>query len=175
MTTSSRHVIGSFRDEHDLIGAVRAARAAGLTIDDAYTPYAVHGLEAEMGLRPSRLPWVCFLLGALGTGLCLFFEYWTSALDWPINVGGKPFDSLPAFFPIAFEMAILFGGLGVVIAMFIRNRMWPGKVARLAAPGTTDDRFALSIRLTDAAYGADDVRELLAPYGLASWEEEVIQ
>lgn len=173
MTATTRYLIGSFTNEHDLIGAVRAARAAGLTIADAYTPYAVHGIETAMGLRPSRLTWVCFLLGALGASLCLFFEYWSSWLNWPINVGGKPWDSLPAFIPITFEMAILFGGLGVVLAMLIRNRMWPGKEARLPAPGVTNDRFALSIRLTDASYGADDVRALLAPYGLETWQEEV--
>ena len=125
------------------------------------------------GLRPSRLTWVCFILGAIGAGLCVFFEYWTSWLDWPINVGGKPFDSLPAFVPITFEMGVLFAGMGVVLTMFIRNRMWPGKEAHLPAPGVTDDRFALKIRLTDASYGADDVRALLTPYGLDGWQEEV--
>ncbi len=173
MSTTPRYLTASFRDEHDLIGAVRATRAAGLTIEDAYTPYAVHGIEAAMGLRPSRLTWVCFLLGALGAGLTLTFEYWTSALDWPINVGGKPFDSLPAFIPIAFEMAVLFGGLGVVIAMLVRNRLYPGKHAAPPAPRVTDDRFALRIRLTDAAYGADDVKDLLTPYGLDDWQESI--
>lgn len=173
MTTAPRYVIGSFAHEDDLMGAVGAARDAGIRIEDAYTPYAVHGLESAIGLRPSRLTWVCFLLGALGVGLTLLFEYWTSAFDWPINVGGKPHDSLPAFFPIAFEMAVLFGGLGVVIAMLVRNGLRPGKRARLPAPRVTDDRFALVLQLTDASRSADDIRTLLEPYGLEDWQERI--
>jgi len=168
-----RYVLGSFMDEHDLLAVVTDLREDGLAIDDVYTPYAVHGLDRAMGLRPSRLTWVCFLCAAIGALLVLFFEYWTSAIDWPINVGGKPFDSLPAFVPIMFEAAVLCGGLGAVGALFLRCGLRPGKAAALPAPGVTDDRFVVVVRLEDAAHSAADVRSMMARHHLGDFEERV--
>jgi len=171
--TTTRFVLARFGHEADLMAAVGAARAAGLALEDAYTPYAVHGIERAMGLRPSRLTWVCFLAGLAGAGLMLLFEYWTSAIDWPINVAGKPFDSLPAFIPITFEAAVLCAGLGSVLALFLRCRLWPGKKPYLPAAGVTDDQFVLVVRLVDAAHDAEDVRRLLEPHGLRGCAERI--
>ena len=113
--TTRRYILGTFADEHDVLEAVTDARRSGLAIDDVYTPYAVHGLDRAMGLRASRLTWVCFIGGTLGFALILYFMYWTSAIDWQLNVGGKPLDSLPAFIPIAFECGMLGGALGAVV------------------------------------------------------------
>ena len=123
--TTHRYLLGTFSNENDVLHAVTEARRSGLDVDDVYTPYAVHGLDRAMGLRPSRLTWVCFLGGFLGVALMLYFEFWTSAQDWPLNVGGKPYNSLPAVIPIAFEATVLFAGMSVVIALFIRCRLWP--------------------------------------------------
>jgi len=154
-------VTATFAREQDLLAATRAAREAGLRIVDAHTPYAVHGLDAAMGLRPSRLTWVCFLAGATGLALALLFQYWTSATDWPINVGGKPFDSLPAFIPVAFEVTVLFAGLGAVAALLLRCGLRPGRTAILPAPGVTDDRFALIVASHGAAHAPDEIEALL--------------
>lgn len=171
--TTTRYVLASYADEHGLLGAVRAARGAGLRIVDVYTPYAVHGLDRAMGLRPSRLTWVCFGCGALGAGLMLWFQFWTSAQDWPINVGGKPFDSLPAFIPITFELTVLLGGLGVVAALFLRCGLWPGKRARMPMPRVTDDRLVLVVALEGAGQSAEDARALLQRHDPVEIEEHV--
>jgi hypothetical protein len=118
-----------------------------------------------MGLAPSRLPWVCFALGLFGAAFKVWFEYWTSAVDWPINVGGKPWDSLPAFVPITFEVMVLFAGLSTVFAFFLISRLYPGKKAVISDIGTTDDRFALVLEECDAAFDPDEVRALLLSYG----------
>ena len=177
MTTHSvitpRYVIARFGHEDDLVAAIRQTRAAGLEIQDAYTPYAVHGIERAMGLRPSRLTWVCFLCGLAGVGLMLYFEFWSSAVDWAINVAGKPFDSLPAFVPIAFEAAVLCAGLGSVLALFLRCGLYPGKKPDLPAPGITDDQFALVVRLRDASFGFEDVKRLLASHGMTDCDERI--
>ena len=120
-------MIAVFDNETDLLAATRAAREAGCEIVDVYTPYAVHGLDEAMGLRPSRLGWVCFLCGAAGAALAVWAQFWTSAVDWPLNVGGKPFNSLPAFVPVIFEVCVLLAGLGVVGALLLRCRLWPGR------------------------------------------------
>jgi hypothetical protein len=140
----------TFSDEAGLLAAVRAARAAGIAIDDAYTPYAVHGLDEAMGLRRSRLTWVCFFAGAAGAIFALAFQLWTSSVDWALNVGGKPFDSYPAFIPITFELTVLSAALTSAGAFLFRSRLLPGRPAR-PLPRVTDDRFALVVADGEAA------------------------
>ena len=164
-------VIGTFTTGDDLVAAVRSARAAGLTVVDAYTPYAVHGLDKAMGLPPSRLSVVCLVAGLTGAVLKLWFEWWTAVVDWPLNVGGKPDNSLPAFVPITFEVMVLFAGVATVAALFAVARLWPGRRAHLPASGVTDDRFALVIAETSAEASAARVRALLERHGAIAVSE----
>jgi hypothetical protein len=139
-----RHVfVGSFATEKEILEATRGARERGLRIVDVYTPYAVHGLDKAMGLSPSRLSWVCFALGLFGVFCAFGMQYWTMAIDWPINVGGKPWNSWPAYVPVAFECMVLCAGLGVVLAFFFRCRLYPGKEPKPIFQSATDDRFVL--------------------------------
>lgn len=147
-----RYLLGVFTTEEDILGVTREARERGHTIVDVYAPYAVHGLEKAMGLRPTRLPVITLLLGLLGATLKIWFEFWTSAIDWPINVGGKPWNSWPAFFPVTFEVMVLFAGLGTVAALMIGRRLLPGRKAHCPVPGVTDDRFALVLEERDAGF-----------------------
>ena len=155
-------IVAEFDDEDRLLHAVATTRENGFEIVDVYTPYAVHGLDKAMGLRASRLTWICFVCGAIGLALSLYFEYWTSAIDWPINVGGKPFDSLPAFIPIAFECGMLGGALGAVIG-FLRESRLPRhhhplfRVERFER--ASNDKFYVSVAADDPRFG--DATELL--------------
>jgi hypothetical protein len=144
-------VAGSFATEEAILGAARAARQRGLRIADAYTPYPVHGLDKAMGLPPSRLPWACFVFGLIGATFALSSQWWAMARSWPLNVGGKPWNSLPAFIPVTFEVMVLLGGLGVVLTLFLRCRLFPGKEASPLFSGTTDDRFVLVLEQPDDA------------------------
>jgi len=166
-------MIGIFDDEGDILRASRAARERGYSILDVYAPYAVHGLDKAMGLEPSRLPWVCFLLGLSGAAAKVWFEYWTSATDWPINVGGKPWNSLPAFVPITFEVMVLFAGISTVLAFFMVSRLFPGRPARALYEGVTNDRFALVLEETDAAFDVDRVERFLREHRATHVEERV--
>ena len=136
--------IATFDDADHLVAATRTARAAGLTIVDAYTPYAVHGLDEAMGLARSRLTWVCFAGGLFGGSVALSFQLWTSAASWPLNVGGKPFASIPAFLPVTFELTVLAAALVSAGTFFVRSRLFPGKRV-VAVPRVTDDVFALVV------------------------------
>jgi hypothetical protein len=170
---SRRIVLGVFEREEDILGATREARARGLRVIDTYTPYAVHGLDKAMGLGPSRLPWVCFALGLLGAGLKVWFEFWTTAVDWPLNVGGKPWNSLPAFVPVTFEVMVLFAGVSTVLAFFFLARLRPGKKVRLIYPGVTDDRFVLVLEETDAAFDLAKVKRMLDDFHAVASEERL--
>ncbi|HEU0140246.1 MAG: DUF3341 domain-containing protein [Bryobacteraceae bacterium] len=170
-----RVLIGIFDDEEDVLGATRAVREQGLKIVDVYAPYAVHGLDKAMGLQPSRLPWVCFLLGLFGAAAKVWFEYWTTAYNWPVNVGGKPWDSLPAFVPITFEVMVLFAGLSTVFAFFLVSRLRPGRKVKPVHPRVTDDRFAVVIEETDALFDPVRVQEALEKFNVVHVEERELE
>ncbi len=155
-------LIGLYSSEDALLGATREAREKGYAIHDAYTPYAVHGLDQAMGLRPTRLGWVCFGLGSAGLTLALFFQSWTFVSDWPLNVGGKDPWALPALLPVTFEVTVLFAAIGTVLALFLRTGLLPGKRPKVSVPETSDDRFALALVVPESA--GDPVRAHLAAH-----------
>jgi hypothetical protein len=170
---SRRLHVSVYAREEDIIGATNAAREKGLVIADVYTPYAVHGLDRAMGLRPSRLPWVCFVLGLLGAALILFFQVWASAIDWPINVGGKPWNSIPAFVPAAFEVTVLMGGLGTVIAFIVMAGLRPWRDASVVDPRVTDDHFALVLVGEGTPFDRAAVESMLSRFHPVKIEEKV--
>ncbi|MGI9517387.1 MAG: DUF3341 domain-containing protein [Pirellulaceae bacterium] len=168
---SRRVFVGIFETEEDILGMAEASRKRGLKIIDIFAPYAVHGLDRAAGFRPSRLPIICFFLGLLGAALKVWFEFWTTAVSWPINVGGKPWNSWPAFIPITFEVMVLFAGIGTVIAFLIASRLYPGKQAKLAYPGVTDDRFAILLEEQDATFDVEEVTRLCRHFNATHVEE----
>lgn len=143
---SSRLMAFVFADEKDVLDAVRRLRQEGLVIDDVQTPYAVHGLDLAAGLRRTRLGWVCAIAGLSAAAAMLGFQTWVSAVSWPINVGGKPFASTPAFVPVMFEVGVLTAGLTTVLAFLVISRLYPGKRASLTHPSVTDDRFVVVVQ-----------------------------
>jgi len=168
-----RVLVGDFATEEDLLGAARAAREHGFRIADAYTPYAVHGLDRAMGLRPSRLPWACLAFGLIGAASALSSQFWAMTTSWPMNVGGKPWNSLPAYVPVTFEVMVLLAGLGVVLALFVRCRLFPGKEAAPLFRGVTDDRFVLVLDRPEDAGDAHAARQLFHEFHavrVAEWE-----
>jgi hypothetical protein len=167
----SRFVVGSFEREEDLLQAARAVQANGWRVRDAYTPYAVHGLGEIMGLKRSWLPRACLAWGLGGAVLALWFQFWTSTRDWPLNVGGRPWNSLPGFVPVTFEAMVLFAGLGVVLTWLIVCRLYPGKKAAPPAPRVSDDRFALVVEASDRPFDPGAVRQLFQDCHAVSMEE----
>ncbi len=170
---SKRLLVGVFENEQDTLAAVRLSRQRGFKIVDVYAPYAVHGVEEAMGLSPSRLPWIVFALGVLGAGLKVWFEYWTTAVDWPLNVGGKPFNSLPAFVPVTFEVMVLFAAVGAVFSFFFVCRLFPGKKSVLPVSGVTDDRFAVVLEETDSRFEPAEVQRMFEALHAVHVEEQI--
>lgn len=172
---SQFQLLGIFDDESALVGAIQSARQQRLRIVEVYTPYPVHGLDRVLGLKRSRLALVCLFAGALGAVLKLWFEFWTSWFDWPVDVGGKPWDSLPAFVPITFEVMVLFAGLFTVGAFILVSGLRPGRQPALVHPRVTNDRFALLIEEADAAFDVDRVRRLLKQHGAVEVTERLAE
>lgn len=170
---SRRLFVAYFAGEKELLAAVRAVREAGFAVVDAFTPYPVHGLQEALGWRRSRLPYVTFALGALGAAFKVWFEFWTTGVSWPLNVGGKPFNSLPAFVPVTFEVMVLLAGVSTVVAFLWVTRSFPGKKAKLLDPRTSNDLFAVVLEQTDARFDPAEVSHVLSRFGPVAVEERV--
>lgn len=154
-------LVTGFSEELQVRRAAAVIQARNWTIVDVYAPYALHDVEELLGRRRSRLPVACFAGGAAGLMLAFWLQFWTSTQSWPLNVGGRPWNSLPAFVPVAFESMILLAGFSVVAALLVGCRLYPGRPAFLPAEGITDDRFAI---LLSAAATAAEVRQALQEF-----------
>lgn len=146
---NDKYIIGLFDHEDKLIKAVRAFKEKGIEITNTLTPFPVHGLEGELGLKENRLHTAGFIFGVTGLVLALFIMTWVFTINYPLNVGGKPFFSLPAFIPIIFELMVLFAAVGMVMVYMIRNNLAPGHIPRIFDDRITDDRFALLFEVTN--------------------------
>lgn len=171
---NDRLLLATFEHEQDLLEATSEVRRQGHTIVDAYTPYAVHGLDRAMGLKSSRLTWICFICGMFGVLGMLWFEHWVGSVDWAIDVGGKPWNSLPSNVPVAFESAVLLAAFGSVFALFIVSRLYPGKQYRPVLERVTDDRFVLVLDEADAEFDTSQIETMLKPFNLVKLEERVV-
>lgn len=171
---SDRILLAKFEHEDDLLAAIVELRRHGYKIIDAFSPYAIHGLDRALGLRPSRLTWVCFICGMIGAVGMLYFQYWVGAISWPIDVGGKPWNSLPSTVPVAFETAVLLAGFGSVFALLGVSRLFPGKQAQPLYEGVTDDRFVLVVDESDARFDPSQVEAVLRPFNLVELAERVV-
>ena len=166
-----RLLVSVFDDDHDLLHAAAAARKEGLEIVDVLAPHAVHGVDRVLGLRPTRLPWVCFLLGLAGAAGILLFQYWATITSWPINVGGKPWNSLAAFVPATFEVMVLCAGVGTFLAFIWRTGLRPGGRSAFSDLRVTDDRFALVLLASGSSFDLGRAERLLAPFHPVTVEE----
>ena len=158
-------VLGFFDDPESLIEAASKTRDSTWKNFDCFTPFAVHGLEHAQGLERSKIPYVTAVFGFTGTALAFLWQYSASKTWWPHIIGGKPFNSIPAFVPVIFEMSVLFGGIATFFAMLAFNRL-PNFSKRAFDPSLTNNRFAIIIEspADHAGHDEDDdeVREIFA-------------
>ena len=152
-------------EDEQLKRAVRDLKLAGYDVADVHTPYAVHGLEKVAGLPPSRLGWACAIGGFTGAGLILLFESWTSATSWALDVGGKPFNSIPAFIPVTFEVGVLFAAFATVGAFFFRKG-WSGALRRADVELKPDAPLVI-LAAHNASFERSDAERIAARHEIA--------
>jgi mono/diheme cytochrome c family protein len=155
--------------EYDAVGplmhACEAVRDAGYTKWDAHTPFPVHGLDAAMGVRPTRLPWLVLACGLTGMGLGLLMQWYMNAYDYPWIISGKPLFSLPAFVPVAFEITVLLSGFACFFGTLGLNGLpsfFHPLFTRPRFRRATDDRFFVYIEAQDPIFDAARAERLLA-------------
>jgi hypothetical protein len=162
--------MAEFETPRAVLEATRRAREAGFQAMDAYTPYPVEGLADELGLRRTRVPFVVLVAGLVGAAVGFLMQFWSMAVDYPLNVGGRPYNSWPVFIPIAFEVMVLVASFAALFAMFFLSGLPQPhhpvfNVPRFAH--ASQDRFFLCIEATDPRFDRERTRQFLAELGPA--------
>ena len=169
-----KFVVGSFFDEQVLFPAVKQVRRAGYKIHDVYTPFPIHGLDAAMGLRETSLHTAGFIYGITGTTVAFSFITWVFTTDWPMNIGGKPFFSLPAWIPIMFELTVLFSAVGMVLTFCYLCQLAPFVKKDHFHLRATDDLFVMAIECTDRT-NVEDLKGFMQNAGAIEVDYQVAE
>jgi hypothetical protein len=162
-------LLAELRTPDELLHAVRELRRMGYERLDAFTPYPVAGLQEAIGLRRSLLNWIVLPIGILGAGLGYLVQLFCNAYDYPLDVGGRPLNSVPAFIPITFESGVLAASLGGVFVFLVLTGL-----PRLHAPvddvdgfeRASIDTFWVGVDDRDPRFDAEELARLL--YGLGA-------
>ena len=168
-TTTTREpqvygLLAEFEQPEHLIDAVRAARVAGYRKMDAYTPFPVHGLSDHLGFHKTRLPLIVLTGAIIGAITGFAMQYYLSVIDYPLNIGGRPLNSWPAFIVITFEMTILFGGLSAVLGMLALNGLPQPYHPLFNAPNfelASRSHFFLCVEAADAKFDVEETARFL--------------
>jgi hypothetical protein len=168
---SAMHLFGilaEFSNADELVAAATRVHEAGYRQIEAYSPMPVEGLAGAIGFHRTRMPLVVLLGGIFGAVGGYAFQYWVSVIAYPVNIGGRPLYSWPAFIPVTFEMTILAAALSAVLGMLAMNGLPRPHHPLFAVPQfdrATRDRFFLCILRTDPLFHERTTRELLETLG----------
>lgn len=161
-------VLAEFRHPGALLEAARSVREAGFKRFDVHSPFPIHGMDRAMGLGNSLVGWLTVGGGMAGMALGVWLQWWTSAVDYPINISGKPFFAIEPSIPVIFELTILLAALSTVIGMFALNGL-PRPYNPLFYSDrfrkVTDDGFFLHIAASDRRFELESTQKLLRDLG----------
>ncbi len=157
-------IVAEFDSAEQLVAAAEAAKVSGYRKMDAYSPFPIHELSDAIGFKDVKVPWIVLAGGLVGATLGYTLEWYTSVIDYPLNVGGKPLNSLPAFFPVMFEATILFAAIGAFVGMLALNGLPRPYHSIFNTPGfqrASQDRFYLCIESDDPNYDSSETKAFL--------------
>jgi len=161
-------ILAQFNSANDLYHAAEKMRDNGYKEFDCHSPFPIHGMDEAMGLKRSPLGYIVFLIGSLGLIGIMTLMWWTSAVDYPLVISGKPFFSYPAFVPITFALTVLTSAIGATLSMLAINQL-----PRLVHPLFNSDRFGkfsddgffVSVESNDKKYDEAETAEFLKSIG----------
>ncbi len=166
-------LLAEFANPAELLNAAKAVHGAGYKHFDTHSPFPIHGMDRAMGLGSSRVGY--FALGGGITGMFIGFwmQWWMNAVDYPLNISGKPFFAFEQSIPVAFEVTVLLASIGAVAGMFGMNglpRPYNPLFYSENFRRATDDGFFLHIAASDAMFDINKTEELLTQVGALNTE-----
>lgn len=162
--TGLHGLVAEFESPDELVAASRRAVEEGYKRLDAYTPIPIEELHEALGIHHTRVPLIVLVCGIIGGLSGYGLAYWASAVAYPLNVGGRPFHSWPAFIPVTFETTVLFAAFGAVFGMLALNGLPQPYHPIFNAPRfalATRDRFFLCIEAADPKFDLEATRRFL--------------
>lgn len=161
-------LIATFDTTPAVYHAAEKVRDAGYKNWDCITPFPIHGLDKAMGVKRSHVPKFSLLGGIIGFTAGMSLIYWSSAIDYPLIVGGKPYFSPLFAFPVSYELTILFTAFATIIGMFVLNRLpmhyHPVLKSDKILSGM-DDKFLIVIESSDPKFNLAHTKALLEQAG----------
>lgn len=167
MTQRPYGIMAEFKTPEALVEAVRAAKHAGYTRLDAFSPFPLSDLAKELGVRTSVIPWIAMVAGVIGAAIQYGSQYWMNAVDYPLNVGGRPLHSWPAFIPASLIVAILWAGAATLIGLLLILRLPRLHHPVFAVSGferASEDRFFLCILQDDPKFDSAAIHDVLGAH-----------
>lgn len=161
-------LVAEFDNEEAILSAANRVREAGYRKIDAYTPFPVHGLAESLGFDDIWVPWIVFFAGLGGAVTGYALQYFTTVIDYPWNVGGRPMHSWPQFIPVTFELTILLAAFGAVFGMLALNGLPRPHHSIFNAPRfalASQDRFFLCIESIDPRFDREETDRFLRTLG----------
>lgn len=171
VTEDGRPVYGmmaEFKEAPAIYEAAKAVRDAGYTQWDVHTPMPVHGLDEAMGVKRTILPLIVAFVGFTGVGLAVLFQWWVTAVEYPLVVQGKPYEAWEPWTPITFEIGVLFSAFACLVGMLSLNglpRFNHPLFKKSRFLKTSDDTFVICIEAGDPKFQPEQTRGLLESVG----------
>jgi hypothetical protein len=157
-------LMAEFRTPEEIIVAAEKARDEGYRMIDAYTPFPVDGLAQAIGFKKNKMPLITLLGGIAGGALAYWLQYYASVLNYPLNIGGRPYHSWPAFIPVTFELTILGAAFAAVFGMLLMNGLPKPYHPVFNCPEfsrASSDRFYLCVQSCDPLFDLVYTRRFL--------------
>lgn len=167
-------LLAEFRDPAALYHAAEGMRRAGYRFYDTHSPFPIHGMNRAMGIGNSKVGFITLGGGLTGLLLGIWLQWWTGAVDYPINISGKPFFAWEPSIPVIFELTVLLSAFGAVTGMLLLNGLprpynplfYSRRFAR-----ATDDGFFLHVASVDKRFDSSSTHDLLTELGALHVEE----
>lgn len=161
-------VLAEFANPAELLHAAQSLHDLGYRKFETWSPFPVHGMDDAMGLNGSKVPWLTLGGGLTGLTIGLLLQWWTGAVDYPLVISGKPYFAWQFATPVTFELSILLSAFGTVFGMFALNLL-PRPYHPLdnvpAFRRVTDDKFFLSIEVSDPLFDIEKTQDQLKDLG----------
>ena len=157
-------MVGVFDNEFDLVDAFEKVKSKGLKIEEVYTPYPIHEILEGMG-KKTRITHAAFFYGLFGAIALLGGMYYAAVISWPLNFGGKPFNTFPSFIVVTIVGTILIVTLLTLFTFSARAKVFPGKKAEIVDQRATDDKFVIVVDSSAPGFNVDELTALLRENG----------